>query len=248
MEFYNWKCHKENATVMTTIKINYTAFLINDWECIFEKHLFMILKTGLYSKCNTFNVFAYPKIEKIQKIIDKYGMSEKMHVKFQIENRYEFPAIIDLIDDPYEANLYLHTKGVSLKDNPKSYVPSLAWNDYMTYFNIIHHDVCLDFLKENDTVGVEFGASLSEPDKFHYSGNFWWASKQHLENIGKSNAYKDFLNCQNRYDCETIVGSVSGRYVELFNSGTNTPKTGALYFSPIIRYSLSKENVKIWKI
>lgn len=231
-----------------TIKINYTAFLKYDWELLVEKHIFMIIKSRLYEKCSEFNIFAFPENNRLLEIIKAYGISDKTKIIFTPSNQYEFPAIDDLITNPADFNLYLHTKGVTLKEKKKMYIPALAWNDYMTYFNVVHHQDCLNILAQCDAVGVEFGASLSEPDKYHYSGNFWWASKRHLENIRNSHAYLEFKKYENRYLCETIVGSVPGKYVEMFNSGTDTPKTGILYFSPIMRYSFDVNKIKEFNI
>lgn len=52
------------------IKINYTAYLVGDWELIFEKHLFMILKSGLYNACDSINIFSFPNNPSLGGIIE----------------------------------------------------------------------------------------------------------------------------------------------------------------------------------
>lgn len=101
-----------------TIKISYTAFLEKDWEQIFERHLFHIKHSGLYDATSTFDVFAYPRNDRIVEVVNEYGMSERTHVRFMTENRHEFPAIANLIENPGDFNLYMHTKGVTQKGKP----------------------------------------------------------------------------------------------------------------------------------
>ena len=165
---------------MIKIKINYTAYCVDDWELIFEKHVFHLSRSGLYDACDQFNVFQFPKNERLGEIVRKYGISDKTSIVQCDSNQYEFPAVKDLIFNPSDLNLYFHTKGVTYKNRPRNYIPSIAWNEYMTYFNVRNWRICTGLLKGNASVGVEFGSSLSEPNKFHYSGNFWWTTGEHL--------------------------------------------------------------------
>jgi len=225
------------------IKVNYTAYLVNDWEPIFEKHVFLLKMCGLYEMLDVFNIFAYPKNQKLIDILNKYGiLSNKTNVIFQDKNNQEFPAVLDLLDNPYDKNLYFHTKGVSLKENARSYVPSLAWNDYMTYFNIIHFKTCLHMLNETDACGVEI--AITDKGVF-YCGNFWWANKNFLGNVKKSKNYEILKEMKNRYAPENCFFGVHGKYCELFNSGTFPEKTGSFYFYPFLDYSFDLKRIRI---
>lgn len=239
----SWK-----ADAAMNIKINYTAFLVNDWEMIVEKHLFHMCKSGLYSNCNTFNIFAYPKTDKLIRLVEKYKMAQKTHIYFFDENMYEFPAIEDLINNPDDINLYFHTKGVSLKGSPMSYVPSLMWNDYMTYFNISHWIDNIKLLHGNVCSGVEFGKTSDNPAKYLYAGNFWWATREHLNLVKMCPRYTEFHEHKNRYLCETIIEGAPGDFYELYNSCTDTPKSGFLYFNPFVGYRFSVSNIKKYEI
>ena len=230
---------------MNDIKINYTAFLINDWKVIIEKHLFIMKNCGLYNRCTQFNIYAFPKNDELIQLLEKYDMTQKTRIISLSENNYEFPAIRDLIDNPMDVNLYFHTKGVSQKQNSKVYIPSLLWNDYMTFFNIYHYNECLKMLNNSDVCGVELFIPQSQNEKLQYSGNFWWATKNHLNKLRNSQHYLKFIEYGNRYDCENIIGSITGRYAELFNSGTNTRKTGFLYFNSFLNYDLDIKKFKI---
>lgn len=237
------------------IKINYTAFLFGDWRVVLEKHLFSAKLSKLYENCGSFNIFAYcpsPQFREnreleLQEILDKYEMmTEKTHLHFLDENQYEFPAIDDLIRNPADANMYFHMKGVSLRNYPDNYVPALAWNDYMSYYIVRRWDICTSLLKNNmfGAVGVEFTTPKNYP-YYLYAGNFWWASRQHLEKLRTSKTYLDeFERHENRYACERVLTSVSGRYAELYNSGTCVADSGALYVFPIEHYEYDPANFK----
>lgn len=105
--------------------------------------------SGLYKDCTEFNIFAYPEDNRLIDLVDKYGLSDKTNIVFCKENRFEFPAIIDLVENPMDMNLYFHTKGITAKlkgNRPASYIPSLAWNDYMTYFCVYCYGICRQVL------------------------------------------------------------------------------------------------------
>lgn len=96
-----------------SIKVNYTAYLVGDWKLIVEKHLFLLRKSGLYNDLSEFNIFAFPRDERLTNLIEKYDLKDKTKILFPEENRYEFTAIIDIIQNPFDLNLYFHSKGVS---------------------------------------------------------------------------------------------------------------------------------------
>lgn len=160
-------------------------------------------------------------------------------------NKFEVPAIDDLIRNPLDANLYFHTKGVSIKCNKKTYIPSLYWNDYMSYFNICRYRDCLDMLNKADMCGVELEPNKKPNVGFMYCGNFWWSTGKHLADIRNSEKYQDFLKSNDRYICENIMCSIPGKYAELYNSMSNVLYSGSLYFNPIMKYEFNKNNIKI---
>lgn len=118
----------------------------------------------------------------------------------------------------------------------------------MTYFCVDCWKECVNRIDGNSCCGVEFGSSFVHPDQYHYSGNFWWASGQHLRLVRSGSAYRAFGTSGDRYLCETIVGSVNGRYVELGNSGHNCPRTGWLYYHPVMGYRFDPRAVREYVI
>jgi hypothetical protein len=223
------------------IKANYTLYAVGDWELMLKKHLFALTESGLYDNLETFNVFAYPYQEKIESIVSEYGVKDRTKVIDVVSNRFEFPAIKDLLENPYTYNLYFHSKGLSLRDNAKSYIPSLAWNDYMTYFNVYHWRECVtEMINDQDMVGAEF---MDQYGKHFYAGNFWWSTGDHLRKVNEtSEKIQSFKKEENRYDCEGIASSIKGNYSELYHfydlsRGPNP------YFSTPIEYSFRKAEI-----
>jgi hypothetical protein len=102
--------------------------------------------------------------------------------------------------------LYLHTKGVTKPNN----INIKKWVNYMCYFNIYKHDLCLNLLDENDTVGVE----MIDHRALHYSGNFWWSKTDYVKKLRKcDDGYYDpeIWLCKDRI----------GKYVNLWNTNCN---------------------------
>lgn len=68
----------------------------------------------------------------------------------------------------------------------------------MNHFNITLWEDCVDYLDEGyDAVGVKY-IDESSGFKRHFSGNFWWASAQHIATLPKI----EHLNKKDRYEAE----------------------------------------------
>ncbi len=81
--------------------------------------------------------------------------------------------------------LYLHTKGIH--QEPNQCIED--WVEYMSYFCINKWRVCVDKLNTYRTVGVD----LRDYPTLHYSGNFWWATSEHIASLVEP---YDFSNLQ----------------------------------------------------
>ena len=103
--------------------------------------------------------------------------------------------------------LYLHTKGVSYKDDHYFYPGILSWINYMLYSLINHSEDCIKLLNVYDTIGVNIKEHDSNP--LHYSGNFWWGKSSYLKKLTPS-IFKD------KYDCEFLTLSKSPKYFNVF--------------------------------
>lgn len=71
--------------------------------------------------------------------------------------------------------LYLHTKGTT-----KLAQSIIDWVEYMMYFMVTKHAQAMQMLdRQFDTCGVD----LQKSPKFHYSGNFWWATSTYIKSL-----------------------------------------------------------------
>ena len=74
--------------------------------------------------------------------------------------------------------LYVHTKGINhLANGRLSKVND--WKNMMLYFLVHRHKDCLALLEDYDVVGCNYQATPSP----HFSGNFWWASSEHIRKL-----------------------------------------------------------------
>lgn len=127
--------------------------------------------------------------------------------------------------------LYLHTKGVSYK---YEYSQVDDWRNMMMYFLVEKHNVCIELLDTYDTVGCNF---MTSPE-LHYSGNFWWATAEHINKLDK-------IVSGDRHMAEWWVLSNNPNRCELFNSNINhylTPFPRELYDTPEINSKLESLN------
>lgn len=181
---------------------------INNWKEIFGKLISDIKESGLYDKVKAIRCMILSQKEDLDNEhltndpkIEILGISSNLSL-------YESVTINRLYNDALSEDfnvLYLHTKGV--RHNCKN--PCVTdWVTYLSYFNIYKHDICLEMLKEYDTVGV----NLLEP--LHYSGNFWWSKSEHIRKLGECKHV-------NYNSPEFWVTSVKGVHKELWNSGVN---------------------------
>lgn len=72
--------------------------------------------------------------------------------------------------------LYLHSKGITHTNTLQNVKD---WANYMMYFLIDNHKICLDLLDYYDTVGCNYH---NNPER-HYSGNFWWTKSSYIKTL-----------------------------------------------------------------
>lgn len=119
--------------------------------------------------------------------------------------------------------LYLHTKGVSYKGKHQNVND---WMDYMLYFLLDNHKLCLDYLDMYDTVGCNY----NEKPRKHYSGNFWYATSTYIRTLPQ-------ITSNDRHDCEWyILSNPSVKPYTIFSSNVDhyaQPYPKALYTNKI---------------
>lgn len=102
--------------------------------------------------------------------------------KFQIiyignSTEYERPTLLHMRNMAHNDNddtlyYYLHTKGLR-HFGTDTELPVLDWIYLMLYWNIERWKLAVKKLEDYNTYGCNFGGN-------HYSGNFWWAKKEHI--------------------------------------------------------------------
>jgi len=107
--------------------------------------------------------------------------------------QFEFPSIRkiqalarSLKDEPSEAVLYFHTKGVSRPGDPGIH----WWRWTMNACVLNRWRDCLADLETHDVAGVAWN---SHPGH-HFCGNFWWARTDYLIKLEDFDKYKDHGN------------------------------------------------------
>ena len=112
--------------------------------------------------------------------------------------------------------LYMHTKGISYQKDTPLFKNVKDWKDTMMYFLIDKFENCLQALKYNDSVGINFSPeSMYSKTTPHWSGNFWWSKTTYIKDLSI-----DSLKV--KHDAEWwILSNKDAKYVEVFNTQTN---------------------------
>lgn len=151
---------------------------LNHYKQIFETILKKIKESGLYD--SVIKIFV-----SFIGIPDVVFNDDKIEIIYQgILGQYEVETInrIHVPDDcPV---LYLHSKGVT-----KPHIKQIQdWTDMMLYYLVEEWKMCIEGLKEYDTVGVNLHDKpipRYNGNFVHYSGNMWWTTGKHLKRLGK---------------------------------------------------------------
>ena len=151
--------------------------------------------------------------------------------------------------------LYFHAKGVTslqrnLDKNDKDFgydilTNNYHWRKFLDWGMIEKHETCLHLLKEKDVVGVNF----SNWPVNHFSGNYWWATSEHIKklpqplkddwwpNFRKKNNFPHYF--PDRIKDEMWILSNGGNYHSLYNHESPPPKS-SLASTLILRSEYAK--------
>lgn len=179
---------------------------INNYEEVFRYLLNSIKECGLYNNINEIRCCILGQFN------DSLFDDEKIIIRatsndISLYERYTINIIHSDCKNENMNVLYLHTKGVTRQNN----IFVKSWVNYLVYFNIYHHKLCLELLESNDTVGV----NLQNEPKLHYSGNFWWSKSSYINKLTRCIDYSynapEFWLTEHRF----------GKYMTLWNSNCN---------------------------
>lgn len=198
------------------IYIYFHICCINNWKEVVANILFKLKNSGLYDKvseircvvlgvCNDLSVLTVHEKIKIVFQSDDIGLFERKTMNIMRE---------DCINSSIDFNtLYIHSKGV--RHTTQSVIGKNVrdWVDFLSYFNIYKHELCLSCLDDACAVGVNLQSHETDYP-LHFSGNCWWSKSSHVKRL------HEIVDCHYNSP-EFWVTSVSGIYRSLWNSGIN---------------------------
>ena len=181
---------------------------INHYQSLFEKMMKKIMDSGLYEKVTKIYISLIGVPDGLEWLQDK-----KLEILYKGSMGHYEDETINRMDVPDDVPvLYLHSKGVT-----KPHIKQINdWTELMLYYLIDEWRLCLEGLKEYDTVGVNLHTKpipKYQGNCVHYSGNMWWTTGRHLKNIGK-------LSMISYLDSEMHVCK-KGLHLSLWNSNIN---------------------------
>jgi hypothetical protein len=188
---------------------------MNNYLDIVIEQLNEIKNSGLYNDTTELllfiTLFNDNNIE-LKKILEDYDINKKIKIISTPYNIYEKFAIrnyknhIPQSDDYYI--YYIHTKGITKNDNNSFFCKI---RKILNFFTLNKYKISIKLLEKYDAVGC----SLVKYPKIHFSGNFWWSKKSHIDKL--DNNISDSYLSPEMYICS----NPDGKYVSLNNHTTN---------------------------
>ena len=162
---------------MTTNIIGYIHICQKEgWKKSFKMLIDSILECGLYEKTSIIRLGIVNDLGIVQN--DFLLNDSKFNIVYIGKSEeYERPTLLHMRkmaeeDDENTIYYYLHTKGLQHfgKENEQNIID---WINLMLYWNIEKWKLAVEKLDEHDTYGCNDVG-------YHYSGNFWWAKREHI--------------------------------------------------------------------
>jgi len=152
-----------------------------NWKRSFTMLIDTIRKSNLYENINVIRIGV---VNDVGKVIDDPLLKDN---KFDIiylgsSSQYERPTLLHMrskseTDPENTVYFYLHTKGI--KHFGSKYEKNIVgWIYLMLYWNIVRWQYALNVLKTYNIYGCDYIIN-------HYSGNFWWATVNHIRKLPK---------------------------------------------------------------
>ena len=124
-------------------------------------------------------------------------------------------------ENPDYKIFYLHSKGVSYdKSLTHKNACIKQWIQMMLYCLVDHSKQCIELLDYYDTIGINYcdhffitymyDTELNYYSPPHYSGNFWWANTNYIQNL-------DVEILQRKYDAEFWLLSSQPKFLNCYS-------------------------------
>lgn len=155
--------------------------VMNDWRRILDSQIFAIKSSGLMSQTKKIYVSGAGDMIDTPK-----GMELGVWTSNLKEGEVETMRFIHRMSKEISGNFwYIHTKGARWEIGSHESKCADSWREYMQYFVIYGWKNCVESLRNHDVCGVEYARSEWFPEKFIFSGNFWWARSNYIKSIIK---------------------------------------------------------------
>lgn len=186
------------------VYVYYHVAQMGDWRDVVNQQLDLLQSSGLYD----FMDQGYVTILGPDKFPDFRGKFALVHHSENLAEA-ELPTLDDLHKRAQREDfsvLYMHTKGVSWREQGKSHEAMMAWRKYMEYFCIVQWPECLAWLgTQHDAVGVQW-TNRSERNG-HFSGNFWWTTSRYIRTLSNIHDVTVHPGDPDRMKAEMWLGS-----------------------------------------
>lgn len=157
---------------------------MNDWREVVVEQVTKLQESGLYNEAIKIRVG-------VVGIQDLPNFPEKFEIMFHNPclKLAEIPTLNALHQRALKEDfivLYMHTKGVSWKEQGYNRECMIAWRRYLEHFCIGHWKECVALLRECDASGCEYmeprdaGSGILPS---YFSGNFWWSKSSYLRKL-----------------------------------------------------------------
>ena len=163
---------------------------------ILKDQITRIIFSGLYEAVTSVKCFLAgdlkADIDEVEAFLkdcgEKFTIEEKGEGDRTFE-RFTLTKIPKYITDA-DKFLYIHTKGVSEKNNTGDNNQNVYWwRTWMEYHLIHRYEFCLKQLDEHDIVGVGYTTKMIGP---HFSGNFWWSTGAYFKRLSREHSIGEF--------------------------------------------------------
>jgi hypothetical protein len=155
----------------TKINVYFHLATIGEYQIIYDELINKVIDSEFINKINVFYTC----------VVGDGILNSKIHEKIKTirvgrVNEFEFPTLEKIESDISLTNdniKILYFNGLGVTDNTPN---KKSWRDYLSYYNISLHEICITSLDEYDVCGVDWRTNPSP----HFSGNFWWANSNYL--------------------------------------------------------------------
>jgi len=214
IDYIKYSEFKQLYPTKTESKPIYIFFHIctDNMDIVYEE-IEALISSGLYSDAT--KIYYGCNCESCDVILEKYFIKYNKFVRLEgaiLPNvkSYENGTINAMLqiakESPVKFNaLYFHTKGTSAISKEQQ-----KWRYHMVNWMITKYKMCNDILNRGfNTVGILYVAKQIP----HYSGNFWWATSEYLQQL------ELITNLEDRMEAEKILFRkyARGQHISMLN-------------------------------